>query len=136
MGEEVSQTIAPALEEVQRQFDAWRRAGRPGRRIPEELWNSATKLAREMGVNPVVEALHLDYMRLKRRVTGQVVSKPKALPAPKVPTFVELGVDTVFRSPECVVEFTGRNGPVRMQLAGPDPAALAALAEVLSRVEP
>ncbi len=136
MGRGESETMARALEELQRQFDTWRSTRRPGRRIPEELWNSATELAREMGVNPVVRALHLDFSKLKRRVTGRVASKPKASPPPNVPTFVELAVDTVSRRPECVVEFEGRNGPVRMRLAGQDPAALVALAEALSRGEP
>jgi len=75
MVREASQKVAPTLEELRRQLDAWRGEGRPGRRIPEALWNSAAALAREMGVNPVVRALHLDYVRLKRRVTGQVTSK-------------------------------------------------------------
>ena len=135
MGREVSQTVAPALEELQRRFDAWRGAGDKGRRIPEALWESATELAREIGVNPVVRALHLDYARLKRRVTGQVASKAQASPTPTGPTFVELAVDAVSLRPECVVEFEGHNGKVTMRLAGHDPAAIVALAEALSRVE-
>ncbi len=80
MEREVSQTVAPGLEELQRRFDNWRGAGDKGRRIPEALWQSATELAREIGVNPVVRALHLDYTRLKRRVTGQVASKTTTSP--------------------------------------------------------
>ena len=82
MEREASQTVAPALEELRRQFDAWRRERRPGQHIPEALWNSATALARELGVNPVVRALHLDYVRLKRRVTGQVAPKRQVSPTP------------------------------------------------------
>ncbi len=136
MEREASQNVAPALEELRRQFDAWRREGRPGRHIPEALWNSAAALAREMGVNPVVRALHLDYGRLKRRVTGQVASKRQASPTPAEPTFVELAVDAVSRRPDCVVEFEGRRGKVTMRLAGHDPVAIVALAEALSRAEP
>ncbi len=136
MGREMSQTVAPALEELQRQFAAWRSTRGTGRRIPEELWNSATALAREIGINPVVRALHLDYARLKRRVTGQVTSKTQASPTPTGPTFVELAVDAVSRRPECVVEFEGRRGKVTMRLAGQDSVAIAALAEALARTEP
>jgi len=136
MGWEVLQTVAPALEELQRQFDAWRSTGRTGRRIPEELWNSAAALAREIGVNPVVRALHLDYVRLKRRVSGQVTSNRQASPTPDKPTFVELAVDAVSRRPDCVVEFEGRGGKVTMRLAGHDPVAIVALAETLARAEP
>ena len=136
MGRGVSQTVAAALEELRRRFDAWRGAGDKGRRIPEALWESATELAREIGVNPVARALHLDYARLKRRVTGQVASKKQASPTPTGPTFVELAVDVVSLRPECVVEFEGRSGKVTMRLTGQDSVAIAALAEALSRTAP
>jgi hypothetical protein len=136
MEREVSKTIAPALEALQRQFDAWRSAGEKGRRIPEALWNSATELAREIGVNPVVRALHLDYTRLKRRVAGKVVSETQVSPTTPMPRFVELAVDAVSRRPECLVEFEGRSGRVTMRLAEHDPATIVALAEALSRAAP
>jgi hypothetical protein len=89
-----------------------------------------------MGVSPVVRALHLDYVRLKRRVSGQVTSKKQASPTPEEPTFVELAVDAVSRPPECVVEFEGRGGKVTMRLAGHDSMAIVALAQTLARAEP
>ena len=136
MDREVSQAIAPTLEELQRQFAVWRSSGDKGRRIPEELWSSATELAREIGVNRIVRALHLDYTRLKRRVTGQAASKTQASPTPTRPTFVELAVDAVGPRPEWVVEFEGRSGKVTMRLIGQDSGSIAALAEALSRTEP
>jgi hypothetical protein len=89
-----------------------------------------------MGVNPVVRALHLDYVRLKRRVSGQVTSNKQISPTPEQPTFVELAVDAVPRPAECVVEFEGRGGKVTMRLAGHDSRAIVALVEALSRAEP
>jgi len=136
MVREASQKVAPTLEELRRQLDAWRDEGRPGRRIPEALWNSAAALAREMGLNPVVRALHLDYVRLKRRVTGQVTSKRQSSATPEEPTFVELVVEAVSRPVECVVEFEGRGGKVTMRLAGHDSMAIMALVETLVRAEP
>ena len=136
MDREVSQAIAPTLEELQRQFSVWRSSREKSRRIPEELWSSATDLAREIGVNRVVRALHLDYTRLKRRVTGQAASKTQALPTPTRPTFVELAVNAVGPRPEWMVEFEGRSGKVTMRLVGQDAVAIAALAEALSRAEP
>lgn len=136
MEREASQGVAPALEELRGQLDAWRREGRPGRHIPEALWNAAAGLAREMGVNRVVRALHLDYVRLQRRVSGQVPSKKQASPTPAEPTFVELAVEAVSRPPECVVEFEGRGGKVTMRLTGHDPMAIVALAQTLARAEP
>jgi hypothetical protein len=132
MDREVSQAIAPTLEELQRQFSVWRSSGEKGRRIPEELWSSATELARQIGVNRVVRALHLDYTRLKRRVTGKHASKMQASAGP---AFLELAVDTVSPRPEWVVEFEGRSGKVTMRLVGQDSVAIAALAEALSRTE-
>ncbi len=136
MEREVSRTVVPALEKLQGQFDAWRRAGRKGRQIPEELWNAAAELAREIGVNPVVRALHLDYMRLKRRVTGEVASMSKVSSTTTGPSFVELAVDAVSPCADCVVEFEGRNGKVTMRLASQDPVVMVALAEALSRAKP
>ena len=136
MEREASQQGTPALEELRGQFAAWRRERRPGQPIPEELWDSAAELAREMGVNPVVRALHLDYVRLKRRVSGQVTAKKQGSLTPAEPTFVELAVDAVSRPAECVVEFEGRGGKVTMRLAGHDSRAIVALVEALSRAEP
>ncbi len=136
MEREAAQKVVPALEELRRQFDAWRRERRPGQHIPEALWNMAAALAREIGVNPVVRALHLDYVRLKRRVTGQVAPKRQASTTPEEPTFVELAVEAVSQRADCVVEFEGRGGKVTMRLAGHDPVAIVALAETLARSEP
>ena len=136
MEREASRAVAPALEELRQQFAAWRRERRPGQRIPEALWNAAAALAREIGVNPVVRALHLDYVRLKRRVTGRAAAKRRTSPMPEEPTFVELAVEAVSRRAQCVVEFEGRGGKVTMRLAGHDPVVIAALAEALSRTEP
>jgi hypothetical protein len=135
-GQEVSQSVGSPLEELQRQFAVWRGNGEKGRRIPEELWSSAAELAREIGVNPVVRALGLDYNRLKRRVTGENGSQTQVSPTPTNPTFVELAVDAVAPRPEWVVEFEGRSGKVTMRLVGQDSVAIAALAEALSRAEP
>ncbi len=136
MEREASRAVAPTLEELREQFAAWRRERRPGQRIPEALWNAAAALAREIGVNPVVRALHLDYVRLKRRLTGQVAAKRQAAPMPEEPTFVELAVEAVSRRAECVVEFEGRGGKVTMRLAGHDPVTIVALAETLAGSAP
>jgi hypothetical protein len=136
MEQEASQKEAPALEALRGQFAAWRRERRPGQHIPEALWSSATELAREIGVNPVVRALHLDYVRLKRRVTGQATPKKRASPTPAEPTFVEVAMDAVSRPAQCVVEFEGGSGKVTMRLAGHDSRAIVALAQTLARAEP
>ena len=136
MGQKFSPTVVPTLEEVKHRFTAWRSTERKGRRIPEALWNSATELAHEIGVNRVARALHLDYNKLKHRVAGQMASKTKISPTTTGPTFVELAVDAVSRCPECVVEFEGQRGKITIRLAEHNPVDIVALAEVLSRSEP
>ena len=140
-----SQTVVPSLEKVQHRFTAWRNAKRKGERIPEELWSSATELAREIGINHVVNTLHLDYTKLKHRVNGHVASKtnttpttagPACAPHAGKPTFVEFAVDAVSRRPESVIEFEGRCGKITIRLAEHNPAEIVALAEALSRAEP
>ncbi len=137
MGQKVSHPVALVLEETQRRFASWRDTGRKGRRIPEDLWQAATLAARELGVNPVSRAIGLDYMRLKRRVTGNngVGPQTKTSPTTAEPTFVELAMDTVTRIAECVVEFEGARGKFTLRLAGHNPADVVALAEALSRPE-
>jgi hypothetical protein len=140
-----SQTVVPSLEKVQHRFTAWRNAKRKGERIPKELWSSATELAREIGINRVANALHLDYTKLKHRVNGHVASKTNTTltragaasgPHADRPAFVEFAVEAVSRRAESVVEFEGRCGKITIRLAEHNPAEIVALAEALSRAAP
>ena len=140
-----SQTVMRSLEKVQHRFTAWRNVKRQGERIPEELWSSAAELAREIGINCVANALHLDYTKLKHRVNGPVASKTnttlttaEAASAPHAdrPAFVEFAVEAVSRRAESVVEFEGRCGKITIRLAEHNPAELVALAEALARAAP
>jgi hypothetical protein len=124
----------PALEELQQRFTAWREAGRSGRRIPEELWEAATELARHLGVNPVSKAIGLDYTKLKRRlVTGDAL--PEQMSPNAVGAFVELAVDNVTRTPACIIEFEGRRGKLTIRLTEHNPTEVVTLAKALARGE-
>jgi hypothetical protein len=125
--------VAPKLEELQRRFEAWRRTGRKGRRIPEALWGAATELARELGVHRVARALALDYTTLKGRVVGRVAAKAKASSSVVEPAFVELAVEAVARTPQSVVEFEGQCGKLTIRLTGHSPVDVVALVEALGR---
>jgi hypothetical protein len=57
------QLSIPDLQNLRRQFAAWRNTRNHGDRTPEQLWSSAADLARRHGVNPIAKALGL-----KRRV--------------------------------------------------------------------
>ncbi|MGH7219539.1 MAG: hypothetical protein ACREI1_04325 [Nitrospiraceae bacterium] len=74
------------LHAVAQRLTAWRARRKPGRRIPEELWNAATELARVHGLSPTATALKLSYYDLQRRLRpGGARSQDR--PPPK---FVEL----------------------------------------------
>ena len=51
-------------------IEHWRRAGRPGKRMPEELWEAAALLAGEHGACRVAGDLGLNYTALKRRTAN------------------------------------------------------------------
>ena len=142
MGQKLSR--AAALQELQRRFDAWRSTGRKGRRIPEELWASATGLAREFGVNRVARTLGLDYVSVKRRLVSSNLSQTKTSPtkagrggaSPVAGAeFVELAVAPMARIPQCVLEFEGVRGKFTLRVGGYDAVDIVALAEALSRPE-
>lgn len=56
------------LQPLARRFKTWRATRPRGQRIPEELWQEATQLARIHGLNPTVAALKLNYYDLQRRL--------------------------------------------------------------------
>lgn len=68
-------------QEVQLKFIEWRGSKPLGiPRIPDELWNAATKLAAATTVNRVSRLLGLDYSQLKRRVILICGPQCQALP--------------------------------------------------------
>lgn len=62
------------LERARRRFDRWRRTRRHGARIPNALWALAVAAAREHGINPTSEHLHLDFNHLKKRLEADSVT--------------------------------------------------------------
>lgn len=58
------------LQLLAQRFKAWRATRPRGQRIPEELWQTATDLARVHGLNPTVAALKVNYYHLQRRLQG------------------------------------------------------------------
>ena len=109
------------IEELRQQFESWRNTHAHRSRIPETLWASAVKLARQHGLHRTARALYLDYTKLKRLVGSQSAKGKEAATA-----FVELL--TAERMPECVVELENARGKkMRIHLRGvavPDVALL------------
>jgi hypothetical protein len=45
--------------------------------MPEELWQTAARLAEKHGINPTAKALRLQYYGLKDRIDGEVPPRRK-----------------------------------------------------------
>jgi hypothetical protein len=100
----------PSLENVQRQFEAWRNQPRRGRKIPQELWDAAARLCLRYSVLKVSRALRLGYNELKER--AQSISQ-RAAESP----FVELG--SLLPATEMVVDCEDGSGRrLRIQYQG------------------
>ena len=50
-----AEAIPTEMEEVRQQFESWRSAHAHRSRIPETLWTSAVKLARQHGLHRCIE---------------------------------------------------------------------------------
>jgi len=113
--------VAAALERVQR----WRRTRHRPRRMPEDLWSLAVRLARRHGINPIARGLHLDYSSLKRRLDDPGGASGEGRGAS--PSFVEMSLSPLLSTAEHVLEFEEPQGAkLVLRLRGPvDVLALA-----------
>jgi len=83
----VQPSEAAGLQSLARRFKIWRATRPRGQRIPTELWQAATALARIHGINPTVAALKLNYYDLQRRLhSGQACRRG----SPPAAVFVEV----------------------------------------------
>jgi len=76
--DESANSAGQSLEQLGLRLRCWREARVRGQRIPAEMWTAAVGMARQLGVHRVAKVLHLDYVRLKKRVqgTGGVAWRP------------------------------------------------------------
>ena len=114
-----STPVPESIAQLQRQLEQIRSTQPLRSRLPESVWGAAVKLAQQHGIYRVAHTLRLDYMGLKKRLSGQ--------PSANKPTFVEL-VTPPATMPECVIEFEAASGgKMRIQwraAAPPDWASL------------
>lgn len=99
----------PLLESSQR-LEQWRSANRPRSPLPKWVWQEATKLAQQYGVNSTARTLRLDYMQLKKHLPVQSLSKTAR--------FVELVPSAVLNSSRCVIEMESEQGKLRVEMSG------------------
>jgi hypothetical protein len=115
------------LSAVRQRLERWReRHGGRGRRIPEELWNAATEVARVDGVGSTARALRLDVGLLARRL--EVASRPADLvpvqamasEAPRASDdFIELDARALSAPGQMVVRLESEDGEkLELELSG------------------
>jgi len=134
MRDRVDGGFGSGLAALGRRLAAWRRAhGGRGRRLPEEIWDDAVRLAREGDLGAVARALRLRPEALARRVRstgGGPATRREARPS-----FVEVRPLPVSGpAGACQVELIAADGArVRVQLHDPAAVDLVALAGGLLR---
>ena len=101
-----SKPIPEALVPLQQQFGQFRATHPPRSKLPEAFWAAATELAKEHGLYTVAHALKLDYVGLRKRVSGSAPRRRK----PASPRFVELIAPSPPKADECVIEFESARG--------------------------
>jgi uncharacterized protein (UPF0218 family) len=64
------------MNELCERVEAWRKqeGGGPGKRVPDELWEQAVRVARVDGLTATARATHLNYDRLKQRSKAQSIA--------------------------------------------------------------
>lgn len=96
------------IEPLRQQVEEWRKHRAVNERMPEELWEAATELAKVYGVSPVQRILRIDYRGLERRALGMEKPSAKAR-ATERPRFIELPA-LASRRAEHVVELEDAAG--------------------------
>ena len=109
MGGYSSNRIPPRLERAVVRFAQWRRTRHVGARIPEPLWQLASRLAASYGVSRTAVLLGLDYYSLQRRTESQP-SSAAMQQAVDTPAFIELPGSTLAPASEYVLEFENAAG--------------------------
>jgi len=127
----------PTLEGAAARFRRWRARTPRGTRIPEDLWEEASRLAAEHGVSRVSGVLKLDYYSLKRRLESS--TSPSEVVAGKAsecaPAFVEVPLFSPDPVGSCVVEVETASGRrLRVELKGKAVGELESVVRALLKV--
>jgi hypothetical protein len=109
--------VPAEVRDVLHRLEGWRRGRKHRSPIPEFLWRSAAKLARQHGVSRVAKLLRLDYYVLKDR--ADTLGRDKRGRAEAKPSFVEMPSFAAPLDSECVVELEHPDGArMRIQVKG------------------
>ena len=110
----VPHIIPAGMRRVCRRFERWRSAHTGRMPIPEDLWASATEVAKEHGVFRTAKILRLEYGKLKRLTQSAAPVPPITVP----PAFVEWMAPQAAGLSECLIQWEGPRGKMRIQWKG------------------
>ena len=96
------------VEQVQEQFEQWRRSRGKRGTIPDALWQAAVLLFPDYSVHRISKALRLNYTDLKHHVEAQRSTFEPATGSGAA--FIELGLSDPMRPAECIVEMADEKG--------------------------
>jgi hypothetical protein len=105
------------LEQVQEQFEHWRRSRAKRGAIPDALWQAAIMLFPDYGLHRISKALRLNYTDLKHRVNAhRSICEPSDV---STAGFIELGLSGPMPPGECIIEMADQKGAsMRMYFKG------------------
>ena len=107
----------PPLEQVQEQFEHWRRSRGKRGAIPDALWQAAIMLFPDYALHRISKALRLNYSALKHRVNAhRSTCEPSDVSTAR---FIELGLSDPMRPAEVMIEMADQKGAtMRMYFKG------------------
>ena len=121
---------ADELKQLKRRFEEFRGTQTRRGRLPETLWKEAAESAKRYGLNPVAQALRLDYSRLKQRIAATSSRERGKQKREKhaAPAFVEWIGSAPGGGTDCHMEVESqRGGKLRLELKSIRAAELAEL---------
>jgi hypothetical protein len=127
-----SESFLTQVETVGQQLQRWRDTRRHRERIPENLWQAMTKLARVFGVSRVAQALRVDYYALKERAQA---SERAGQGRQNQAVFVEVPRPTAASHYEVELE-DGRGGRMTLRLGSGSGPEMLALVDAFWRRQP
>jgi hypothetical protein len=106
--------MAADIDEVSEQFKQWRQTRQAREKIPQELWDSAARLASKYSVNRVSKALRISYEGLRKRLGNEKYEVK--------PSFMELGAGNFLTPSQCIVELEKADGSKMRLMVGDEHA--------------
>ena len=118
MSQKFPPTKAPSIEDVAKQFEAWRKTSKLHEPIPAELWKAAASLCATYPTYKIARKLRLNYTKLKEHLPAFKSELP-IKKAGAAAAFIELDLASAGKVCEYVIEMQDPGGgKMRLQLKG------------------